>query len=45
MSEQTSKAESGLSAKDTEALAMLTPGECIILERLLELHPSLTFSR
>ncbi len=40
MSEEVSKTESGLSEKDQEALAMLTPGERIILERLLELHPS-----
>ena len=40
MSEQTSKTEPDVSAKDKEALAMLTPGERIILERLLELHPS-----
>ena len=40
MSEEVSKTESGLSAKDKKALAMLTPGERIILERLLELHPS-----
>ncbi len=40
MSEEVDKTESSLSAKDMEALAMLTPGERIILERLLELHPS-----
>ena len=40
MSEKVSKTESGLSEKDQEALSMLTPGERIILERLLELHPS-----
>ena len=40
MSEEVDKTESSLSAKDMEALAMLTPGERIILNRLLELHPS-----
>ncbi len=40
MSEEVSKAESGLSEKDQKILSMLTPGERIILERLLELHPS-----
>ena len=40
MSEQTRKTESGLSEKDQKILSMLTPGERIILERLLELHPS-----
>ena len=40
MNEEMSKTESGLSEKDQEALSMLTPGERIILERLLELHPS-----
>ena len=40
MSEEVSKTESGLSEKDQKILSMLTPGERIILERLLELHPS-----
>ena len=40
MSEEVSKTESGLSEKDLKILSMLTPGERIILERLLELHPS-----
>ena len=40
MSEEVSKTESGLSKKDHKILSMLTPGERIILERLLELHPS-----
>ncbi len=40
MCKEVDKTESGLSEKDREALAMLTPGERIILERLLELHPS-----
>ena len=40
MSEEVSKTESDLSEKDQKILSMLTPGERIILERLLELHPS-----
>ena len=40
MSEEVDKTEPDVSAKDKKALAMLTPGERIILERLLELHPS-----
>ena len=40
MSEEVNKIESGLSEKDQKILSMLTPGERIILERLLELHPS-----
>ena len=40
MSEEVSKTESGLSDKDKKILSALTPGERIILERLLELHPS-----
>ena len=40
MSEEVDKTESGLSEKDQKILSMLTPGERIILERLLELHPS-----
>ena len=40
MSEEVSKTESDLSAKDQEFLSKLTPGERIILERLLDLHPS-----
>ncbi len=40
MSEEVSKTESGLSEKDQKILSMLTPGERIILERLLELHPA-----
>ena len=40
MSEEVSKTESGLSDKDQKILSVLTPGERIILERLLELHPS-----
>ena len=40
MSEEVSKTESGLSENDQKILSILTPGERIILERLLELHPS-----
>ena len=40
MSEEVDKTESSLSEKDQKILSMLTPGERIILERLLELHPS-----
>ena len=40
MSEEVSKTESGLSEKDQKILSMLTPGERIILERLLELFLS-----
>ncbi len=40
MREEVSKTESDLSEKDQKILSMLTPGERIILNRLLELHPS-----
>ena len=40
MSEEASKTESDLPEKDQKILSMLTFGERIILERLLELHPS-----
>ena len=40
MSEEVDKTESSLSEKDQKILSTLTPGERIILERLLELHPS-----
>ena len=40
MSDEKKIPESGLSEKDNDALAMLSPGELVILSRLLELHPS-----
>ena len=40
MSDENIFSESYLSEKDKEALANLSPGELVILRRLLELHPS-----
>ena len=40
MSNENIFSESDLSEKDKEALAKLSPGELVILGRLLELHPS-----
>ena len=40
MSDEKKISESGLSEEDEAALAMLSPGELVILSRLLELHPS-----
>ena len=40
MSDEKKNLESDLSEKDQEALAMISPGEFVILNRLLELHPS-----
>ena len=40
MSDEKKIPESDLSEKDQEALAMISPGELVILSRLLELHPS-----
>ena len=40
MSDEKKISESGLSEKDNDALAILSPGELVILSRLLELHPS-----
>ena len=40
MSEEKKISESGLSEEDQAALDMLSPGELVILRRLLELHPS-----
>ena len=40
MSDEKKISESGLSEEDEAALAMLSPGELVILSRLLEIHPS-----
>ena len=40
MSDEKKISESGLSEEDQAALDMLSPGELVILSRLLELHPS-----
>ena len=40
MSDEKKNLESDLSEKDQEALAMLSPGELVILSGLLEIHPS-----
>ena len=40
MSDEKKISESGLSEKDKAALALLSPGELVILSRLLEIHPS-----
>ena len=40
MSDEKKFSESGLSEEDEAALAMLSPGELVILSGLLEIHPS-----